>query len=85
MLWTVSSTNGRMEDIRDGYALLRGLYKQAWLRDNRSYWLENNLARYDMATQLWIGRADRWQSQVMQQWWDKHTLPAPTDAGLPAM
>jgi hypothetical protein len=84
MLWTVSSTNGRIEDIRQGYALLRGLYQQAWLRDERPYWLENNLARYDMATQLWLGRASRWQSQVMQQWWDTHTLPAPADAGLPA-
>jgi hypothetical protein len=84
MLWTVSSTNGRIEDIRDGYALLRGLYQQAWLCDNRPYWLQNNLSRYDLATQLWIGRADRWQSQVVQQWWDTHTLPAPADAGLPA-
>jgi hypothetical protein len=73
-----------MVDIRDGYALLRGLYQQAWLRDNRPYWLPNNLARYDMNAQLWIGRADRWQTQVVQQWWDTHTLPASADADLPA-
>jgi len=84
MLWTISSYNGRMVDIRDGYALLRGLYQQAWLRDNRPYWLPNNLARYDMNAQLWIGRADRWQTQVVQQWWDTHTLPASADADLPA-
>jgi len=46
-------------DLRDGYALTRELYKQAWLRDNRPYWLENNLARYDQSTQLWIERSDR--------------------------
>jgi hypothetical protein len=83
LLWTISSTNGRLEDIRDGYALLRDLYQQAWLRDNRPYWLRNNLARYDQSTQLWIGRADRWRTEAMQPWWDTHTLPPPADIGLP--
>jgi hypothetical protein len=44
------------------------------------YWLQTNLDRYDQSAQLWVGRAaDRWQSQVMQQWcfWiATHTLPA---------
>ena len=40
-------TTGGLQDIRDGYTLLGELYRQAWLRDNRPYWLENNLARYD--------------------------------------
>ncbi|MGA2886954.1 MAG: family 20 glycosylhydrolase [Terracidiphilus sp.] len=79
----IGSNNGRLEDIRDGYALLGGLYRQAWLRDNRPYWLENNQARYDAAAQLWVRRGDRWQDQVMQQWWDTHTLPTPAEAGLP--
>jgi hypothetical protein len=83
MLETIGSNNGRLEDIRDGYTLLAGLYRQAWLRDNRPYWLENNLARYDLAAELWIGRGDRWQSQVMQQWWATHTLPPPEEVGLP--
>jgi hypothetical protein len=83
MMETIDSNNGRFQDIRDGYTLLRGLYKQAWLRDNRPYWLQNNLVRYDQAAQLWIGRGDRWRSQVMQQWWETHTLPAPAEAGLP--
>jgi hypothetical protein len=83
LLWSIGSNNGRLEDIRDGYALLGGLFRQAWLRDNRPYWLENNLARYAMATQLWISRGDRWQSQVIQQWWETHTLPAPAEIGLP--
>ena len=76
-------TNGRLQDIRDGYALLGGLYRQAWLRVNRPYWLENNLARYDRAAQLWIDRGDRW-SLVEMQWYEKHTLPSASDAGLPA-
>jgi len=82
MLETIGSNNGRLEDIRDGYTQLGDLYKQAWLRDNRPYWLQNNLAHYNLAAELWIGRGERW-NQVLQQWWDTHTLPTAADAGLP--
>ena len=81
-LFTIGANNGLLEDMRDGYALLGGLYRQAWLRDNRPYWLENNQARYDRAAQLWIGRCDRW-NVVLDQWWNTHTLPAPAEVGLP--
>ena len=83
LLETIGSNNGRLQDIRDGYALLGGLYRQAWLRVNRPYWLENNLARYDRAAQLWIDRGDRWDL-VEQQWYEKHTLPPVAETGLPA-
>ena len=83
ILHTIGSANGRMQDIRDGYALLGGLYSQAWLRVNRPYWLENNLARYDQAAQLWIDRGDKW-GLVKTQWFEQHTLPSVNEAGLPA-
>lgn len=83
LLETIGSANGRIQDIRDGYSLLGGLYRQAWLRVNRPYWLENNLARYDQSAQLWIERGDRW-TLVEMQWYEKHTLPSASDAGLPA-
>jgi hypothetical protein len=83
LLETIGSANGRLQDNRDGYALLGGLYRQAWLRVNRPYWLENNLARYDASAQLWIQRGDRWRL-VEEQWSDKHTLPSAAEAGLPA-
>ena len=84
LLYTISSNNGRMEDIRDGYTLLSDLYRQAWLRDNRPYWLQTNMDRYAQSAALWMGRADRWQTQVIQHWYDTHTLPPPEEAGLPA-
>jgi hypothetical protein len=82
ILHTIGSANGRLQDMRDGYALLRDLYQQAWQRDNRPYWLQNNLARYDLATQLWIGRAERW-NQVTGQWSETHTLLPAAEVGLP--
>lgn len=83
LLWTISSNDGRFQDIRDGYTLLRDLYSQAWLRVNRPYYLRNNLEHYDMAAQLWIARAGRW-NLVIQQWGDTHTLPTAAEVGLPA-
>jgi hypothetical protein len=83
LLHTIGSNNGRLQDIRDGYSLLSDLYRQAWLRDNRPYWLQTNMDRYMQSAQLWIGRADRWQAQVIAQWNLTHTLPPPDQAGLP--
>jgi hypothetical protein len=80
LLWNIGYT--RFQDIRDGYSLLGGLYREAWLRDNRPYWLDTNMARYGMATQLWLGRAEHW-SLVLEQWENTHTLPPTTEYGLP--
>ncbi|MGA2727658.1 MAG: family 20 glycosylhydrolase [Terracidiphilus sp.] len=82
MLETIGSNNGRFEDMRDGYALLGQLYEQAWLRDNRPYWLANNTARYDRATQMWVGRAEQWQL-VIDRWDATHTLAPAAEVGLP--
>jgi hypothetical protein len=82
LLEMIGSNNGRLEDVRDGYTLLGGLYGQAWLRDNRPYWLGNNQARYDRAAQLWIGRGDRWDL-VLDRWWETHTLLPAAEVGLP--
>jgi len=47
----LNGINGRMQDMRDGYTLLRDLYESAWLRSNRPYWLRNILEQYDYSTQ----------------------------------
>lgn len=82
MLETIGSNNGKLQDMRDGYTQLGLLYSQAWLRDNRPYWLANNMARYDRAAQMWIGRADQW-NEVIHTWWSTHTLPPASEVGLP--
>ena len=83
-LEAIGLEDGRLGDIRDGYTLLGDLYRQAWLRDNRPYWLVNNQARYDRTAQLWVGRGDR-LNLVLEQWWDTHTLASPAEAGLPEL
>ncbi len=82
-LYTIGSNNGRLQDIRDGYSQLGQLFEDAWLRDNRPYWLANNRARYERSTEMWIGRSVAWQN-VVEHWWSTHTLPSAAEAGVPA-
>lgn len=81
-LYTITSANGQCQDMRDGYGLTRDLYRQAWLKENRPYWLDNMTAYYDMSMQLWIRRGQRF-SEVIGQWYETHKLPKPEELGLP--
>ena len=74
--------NGRIQDIKDAYSLIRDLYEQAWLRSNRPYALRPVLEHYDYTIGIWLGRSDRMRS-VKRQWSDSHTLPAASEVGIP--
>jgi len=78
----LNGINGRMQDLRNGYTLLRDLYESAWLRSNRPYWLRNNLEQYDYAAQIWMARADKIRS-AQRQWTEMKTLPSTEDLGIP--
>jgi hypothetical protein len=80
----ISNANGRCQDLRDGYTLTRELFSQAWLRGNRPYWLENVLAQYDMATQLWIARARQFDT-LRAQLAKTHSLPRAEEIGVPVV
>jgi hexosaminidase len=79
----ITGINGRLQDLRDGYSLMRDEYEKLWLRENRPYWLHNVLARYDIATQMWIDRADR-INLARQQWYRTQKLPPAASLGIPA-
>jgi hypothetical protein len=79
----INGINGRMQDIKDGYALIRDLYEQSWLRTDRPYALRPVLEHYDYTIGLWLARIDKVKS-AQRQWSNSHTLPSAADAGLPA-
>jgi hypothetical protein len=81
-LGDMNGVNGRLQDIRYGYTLLRDLFESAWLRSNRPYWLRNNLQLYDHAAQIWLDRADRVHS-AQRQWADSKTLPSAAELDIP--
>lgn len=78
----INGVDGRIQDIKDTYSLIRDLYQQAWLRSNRPYALRPVLEHYDYAIQMWIGRSDKVRV-AQRQWADSHTLPPAADIGVP--
>ena len=79
----INGINGRIEDIRDTFSLLRDMYEAAWLRSNRPYALRPVLEHYDYTVGIWLGRSDRVRS-ALRQWNDTHTLPPASDLGIPS-
>jgi hypothetical protein len=79
----ITGINGRLQDLRDMYAQSRELYEAAWLRENRPYWLHNVLARFDLATQLWVSRIDQ-MNDVRAVWSRTQRIPPADSLGMPA-
>jgi two-component SAPR family response regulator len=43
----ITAINARLEDLRDGVMRMKGMYREAWLREYNPYWLDNVMVRYD--------------------------------------
>jgi hypothetical protein len=84
LIGAITGVNGQCQDLREGYGLSRELFHRAWLQENRPYWLDNVMARYDLSMQLWIQRANRF-SDASSQFRQTHILPKPEEVGLPAL
>jgi hypothetical protein len=82
-LGDINGVDGRIQDIKDEYSLLRGLYEQSWLRTNRAYGLRPVLEHYDSTIALWLARMDKLRS-AQRQWSNDRTLPAAAELGIPA-
>lgn len=82
-LGEIRSINGKLEDIVDGYSLIRDLYSGLWLRTNRPYALRPVQELYDYTVGLWYARIDKLRS-AQRQWDDSKTLPSAAQLGIPA-
>jgi hexosaminidase len=83
LLYSISSDNGRCQDLRDGYSMLKNLYRDSWLAENRPYWLDNVLVRYDLQMQQWQKRGDDINT-LIDTWQRTRTLPTAAQAGIPS-
>ena len=83
VMYSITSMNGRCQDLRDGYAMIKNLYRDAWLAENRPYWLDNVLVRYDLRIQLWQRRGEELNT-VIDRWQTNHVMPTAAEAGLPS-
>lgn len=82
LLDSISSMNGRCQDLRDAYSALKSEYTQVWLGENRPYWLNNVTVRYDLEIQRWQRCGDDVQT-LIHGWNNGDDLPSPASFGLP--
>jgi hypothetical protein len=82
LLSEMSGANGRCQDLRDAYSALKSEYSQAWLAENRPYWLDNVTVRYDLAIELWQRHGDQFTAAIYT-WQNGQDLPAAAAMGLP--
>jgi hypothetical protein len=79
----INGVNGRIQDIKDGYSLIRDLYQQLWLRTNRPYALRPVLEHYDYTIGIWMARMDKVRT-AQRTWENTRTLPSAAETGIPA-
>lgn len=77
-----NSVQGKMEDLRNNYSMMRDLYEEAWLKSYRPYYLRNMSERYTLAVDTWIQRGDKVRA-TRRAWNDSGTLPPASELGIP--
>ncbi len=73
--------NGRLESLRDAITETRKMYAEGWARENRPYWLDNVLIRYDnlaseVQAKIIVVQAAEHQFEITK------SLPAPEQLGF---
>ena len=82
ILGEIGGNNGRCEDLRDAFSVLKAEYSQVWLSENRPYWLNNVTVRYDLEIQKWQRRGEMFEESA-RDWNGGKNLPTPSALGLP--
>jgi len=70
----INGVNGLLEDLRNHSSALGIRYRELWLAENRPYFLENILIRYDNELDRWQRAADRF-SQIRTLYGRTQQLP----------
>ncbi len=68
-------------EMAEELSVLRAAYRAQWERENRPYWLDSILARYDLAISRWLARGKQLED-VLREYEQTSTLPPPGEFGL---
>jgi hexosaminidase len=77
----ISSTNGRLQDLREMTTELRATYEQRWRAENREFWLGNVLVRYDTLASA-IQRKIEAMDALEREFSQGQALPTPESLGF---
>jgi hexosaminidase len=70
-----------LREMAEELSILKDAYRQQWLAENRPYWLESILARYDGMIRMWLNQS-RGMEEVLRKYEATSTLPSPEEFGL---
>ena len=70
-----------LREMAEELAILKESYRQQWLAENRPYWLDSVLARYDQVIAMWLAKS-RATDEALRRYDATSTLPAPEEFGL---
>lgn len=70
-----------LREMAEELANLKDEYRRQWLAENRPYWLESVLARYDQMISIWLNKS-RAMDETLRKYEATWTLPEPEGFGL---
>ena len=70
-----------LREMAEELSILREGYRAQWLAENRPYWLESILARYDGMIRMWLNQS-RAMDEALRKYETTSTLPNPEEFGL---
>ena len=71
----------QLREMAEELSELKVQYREQWLAENRPYWVESVLARYDEAMGIWL-RKSKAVEEAMRAYDGTSTLPNPEEFGL---
>lgn len=70
-----------LREMTEELTILREGYRNLWLAENRPYWLDSVLARYDQAAQVWLNKSKA-VGEAVRVYNSDSILPDPEEFGL---
>ncbi|MFN2530210.1 MAG: family 20 glycosylhydrolase, partial [Pyrinomonadaceae bacterium] len=71
----------QLREMAEELSILKASYRDEWLAENRPYWLDSILARYDQAIALWLNKS-RELDEALRNYEATSTLPNPEKFGV---
>jgi hexosaminidase len=71
----------QLREMTEELSILRASYREQWLAENRPYWLDSVLARYDQAMSMWLTKS-RALEEALRNYEATSILPNPEEFGL---
>jgi hypothetical protein len=70
-----------LREMAEELSILKEDYRKQWLAENRPYWLESVLARYDQMTSIWLAKSKQ-MDEALRRYEATSILPDPEEFGL---